>query len=254
MESSVSAAPPTVVDSEPSLSIFQRVAAIFARPARAWAGLDRSAQWWFPLLIMMIASGVSGALLHQRALVPMLTEQWEQQVQDGRLPAEQMDRMQQFFASPAGFAVTVGQQILFIPIVTLLVALLIWFGCGFVLGTKLRYRHALEVAAWSSLVNLPGIAITTALAWSKETMRGIHVGFGILLPETDTPGKLQIALGALLDGIGPLALWYLAVAILGAAALSGAKPKSVAWVIGGLYLAMLVFLAAMAAMFTPTAA
>ena len=161
--------------------------------------------------------------------------------------------MQKFFSSPAGLALTVGQQVVALPIVTLVAALLVWFGCGFVLGTRLRYRHALEVAAWSSLVNLPAFAITTALAWSKETMRGIHVGFGILLPESDAPSKLSIALGTVLDGIGPLALWYLAVAILGAAALSGAKRASVAWVLGGLYLAMLVFMAAMAAMFTPAA-
>lgn len=253
MESTVSAVPPATTTSGPSPSVVQRAAAVFARPARAWDNLESHAQWWFPLLVMMIFAAASAALLHQRALVPMIVEQWEQEVQNGRMSAEQMSRMQDFFTSPAGMAVTVGQQLVAIPIVTLLAALLIWFGCGFVLGTKLRYRLALEVAAWASLVNLPAFVITSALAWSKETMRGIHVGFGILLPETDSPSKLLIALGTILDGIGPLALWYVTVVILGAAALSGAQRKSVAWVLGGVYAAVLVFMAAMAAMFTPAA-
>jgi len=109
LESSVTAAPPTAVGSEPSLSILQRLAAVFARPARAWEGLETRAQWWFPLLVMMVASGASAALLHQRALVPMVVEQWEQEVQNGRMSAEQVDHMQKFFSSPAGLALTVGQ-------------------------------------------------------------------------------------------------------------------------------------------------
>ena len=42
----------------------------------------------------------------------------------------------------------------------------------------------------------------TALGWIKETMRGVHVGFGILLPDMDPPSKLHVALGVLLDGLG----------------------------------------------------
>ena len=253
MESSVSAAPPAATTSQPSLSLLERAVAVFARPGRAWDGLEGRTQWWFPMLVVVIAAVGSATLLFQRALIPMITARWEQQVQDGRMSAEQVDRMQQFFSSPAGVAIVVGQQAVVIPIVMLIAALLIWFGCGFVLGTRLRYRLALEVAAWSSLVNLPAFAITTALAWSKETMRDIHVGFGILLPETETPSKLLIALGTILDGIGPLSLWYVVVAIFGAAVLSGAKRASVAWVLGGVYAAVLVFMAAMAAMFTPSA-
>ena len=79
-------------------------------------------------------------------------------------------------------------------------------------------------------------------------MQGVHVGFGILMPESDPPTKLQTGLAFFLDTIGPLALWYLVVLIIGAAALSGAPRNRVTWVVGGLYLVLMVFIAALMSM------
>ncbi len=255
MESPIT--PPVAPQSEtvesPSLSVLQRLGRVFARPMDAWVGLDHQVQFWFPMLITLVLSAASVAIVHHRALVPMITERLDQAVQDGKMTAEQVDKMRGFFESPAGMALTVGQQVIILALIMLLVALLIWFGTGFVLGTKMRYRLALEVAAWASLINVPAIALTTWLAWNKETMKGIHTGFGILLPDSDTPSKLMTGLGTFLDGIGPFAIWYLVVIILGATALSQAKRGSVAWVIVGLYAALLVFFSAMAAVFTPGA-
>ena len=59
---------------------------------------------------------------------------------------------------------------------------------------------------------------------------------------------MMVALGVFLDGIGPFALWYLAVGVVGASALSGAKRRSVAWVLGVLYLVFLALMAALAAL------
>jgi hypothetical protein len=244
-----SSAAPAVV--EPTLSPLARAVAVFVRPGQAWTGLGRQVQWWFPVILTILVSAAGTLALHERALIPMLEDQWEQQVADGLMPADRMDGMLDFMRSPAGIAVTIGQQVLMLPIFTLFVALLVWFGVGFVLGTRLPYRLALEVAAWSGLVSLPGYLLTAALAWMKESYRGVHVGFGILLPESDAPSKLMTSLGVVLDGLGPFSIWYLAVGILGAAALSGASRRSVAWVLGGIYLAMVLFGAGLAAMFGP---
>ncbi len=254
MEINVPVASPATDPSPESVpSLLERVVRIFARPGSAWAGLETRVQWWFPMLILMLTTGASGAILYQRAIVPMTVARYEQLDQDGKLPAGQLQKMEEFMTSPAGLAVSVGIQVLITPIITMIMALLIWFGCGFILGTRLKYRLALEVAAWSALITVPSLAVTTWLGWTKETLKGIHVGFGILLPDSDTPSKLMTGLGGFLDGLGPFAIWWLAVAILGATALSGAKRPSVAWVLGGLYLAALVFLSAMGAMFGPGA-
>src|SRR5262245_92064 len=164
------------------MSLGQRTIAIFTRPAQAWAGLETRSQWWFPLVVMTLLNVGVTLLLHQRALLPMISEQWQREVDNGRMTTEQLDRMQAFMSSPAGIAITSVQQLIALPIVMLVVALVIWFGVGFVLGTNLKFRLALEVAAWSWFVTIPALVLTAVLAWMKETMR-VHVGFGALLPE-----------------------------------------------------------------------
>ena len=243
----VSGPPPSAVAA--SLSPWQRAVAVFTRPTSAWSGLESRSQWWFPLVVMMLVNAGLAAALHQRALLPMLIDTWEQAVADGRMPAEQLDRMEAFMSGPVGMWMTVGQQTIVWPIILLVSALGVWFGVGFVLGTKFRYRLAFETVAWASLVTLPAQFLGSALAWSRETMKGLHTGFGILVPESDPPSKLQTALAFFLDSIGPLSLWYLAVVVIGAAALSGGRRRSVAWVLGGLYVAVMIFFSALGAMF-----
>jgi Yip1 domain len=239
--------------SEPSLNPFQRLAAIYARPARAWTGLADHVQWWFPLLIIAIVSAVVAALLHDRALVPMLTATWRDAVANGQMPAEQAAKMEAFFRSPAGLGISVVQQFIVLPIIIVLTALMIWFGVGFVLGRPLTFRLALEVACWSGLIYIPTQIAVAAVAWSRETMKGVHVGFGLLLPDSESPSRLTIWLGGVLDALGPLSIWYVAVMILGAAALSGTPSRRVAWVLGGLYLVFVVLLSALGAMVQPGA-
>ena len=242
--------PPASTDAGPSLSVFQRAVAIFTRPTAAWSGLTTRAQWWFPLLVMVVFSAGFAAALHQRAMLPMIMESWDQAIADGKMTTEQVDKMETFMSGPVGMAMTVGQQVIVLPIILLLSALFVWFGVAFVLGKKYRFRLAFENVAWASLVTIPGQFLAGALAWSRETMKGLHTGFGILVPESDPATKLQSALAFFLDAIGPLSVWYLAVLIIGAAALSGAPRKSVGWVIGGLYVAMMVCFAAVVAMMT----
>lgn len=244
-------APQAGAEEVPSPTLLGRAVAVFARPTRAWTGLDRRVQWWFPLIVMVLVTVCVSLALHDRAFVPMLLDAWDQRVASGQMSQSQVDKMEVFFRSPAGTAIMVGQQAVILPIMTFLSAALVWFGVGFILGTRMSYRLSLEVTAWSSLVTIPAYLLTAVLAWIKQTMRGIHVGFGVLLPEPETPSKLLVALGAVLDAIGPLAIWYVAVGIIGAAALSGASRRSTAWVLGGIYLAIVVFMAALAAVFSP---
>jgi len=241
--------PPAVSDSSPSLSPFARAIRIFARPADAWVGLESKAQWWFPMILNILCIAGITILLYQRAIVPMLEAQWGRMVESGRLPEDQYARMVEQVSSTPGMINTVAVQAISWPIIVLVLALLVWFGVGFVLGTKLRFRHALEVASWSSLIVIPSQLLGATLGWFRGTMVGVHVGFGALLPEADPPGKLQVFLGSFLDALGPLSVWTLVVAILGAALLSGAPRKSVTWVLVGLYLAISLFAAAMGAMF-----
>ena len=249
--SSMSATEPAAVQGGPSLSPFARVAAIFTKPSAAWAGLELHAGWWLPLLIMTLCGVIFTITLHDRAIMPMITERWEQMVDSGAMTPDRLEKMEATMRGPTGIAMSAVQQVVAWPVIMLLLALLITFGVGFVLGTKLKFRLAFEIANWSSLVLFPSYVITWVLAWQRETLKGIHLGLGALIPQSDPPQRLQVALTSLLDAIGPFNLWWLAVAILGAVALSGAPRKSVTGVMVGLYVALAVLMAGMSALFTP---
>ncbi|MBI1799124.1 MAG: hypothetical protein HYR73_05515 [Candidatus Eisenbacteria bacterium] len=236
---------------QPSLSPIGRAIAVFARPAGAWSGLETHAQWWIPTLVLVVFSGVFSALLYDRALLPMMADRWDEQVQSGSMSPTQADHAAAMMRTPVAIAITSASQGLIIGVWILVVALVVWFGAGFVLGTKLKYRQALEVSAWAALINLPGQVVAFALAWTRETFKGVHIGFGALLPVSTSPSKLMVGLGIFLDALGPFSIWFLIVGILGASALSGAPRRSVAWTLTGLYFALVGFAAVLTAMLAP---
>lgn len=238
----------------PTLSVWSRAAAVFARPAQAWAGLEHRAQWWFPILVSVLVSIVGTLLVYQRAIVPAQLAQFEQQVEAGQLPAEAMARVEEQLGSPLSMGFAVGAILVAVPLMTCVFALLPWIAAGFLLGRRFRYREAFAVTAWAGLVAIPGQLLTYVLAWINESMTGVHTGFGVLLPAEDPPSKLMVGLGTFLDqGIGPFALWYVLVVALGAAALTGGDRRRVILTVGTVWLVVLAIVSVVAGLFAPGA-
>lgn len=231
-----------------SLSPVQRAIAIFTRPAAAWDGLAQRGQWWIPFLIVLVVTVGGYAFIYQRAQLPTILDAIEERVSSGDMTADQLHSIEAFYSSPAGMALMMGITAVTFAAMPFVIALLVWFAVGFVLGAPFRYRQALEVSTWSSLVTVPPILLWNAFAWIRQNLHGVHVGFGVLLPEAGPDDKLLRALGVFLDWIGPFGIWHVAVAVLGAAALSGAPRKSVAWALGVTYVVSGLVAAALAAL------
>ena len=246
-----SAEPSAPVPAAPArLSPFARAVRIFSRPATAWDDLVDRGQWAPPLLAGLALWMGLQALAYQHVTVPMMLDAWSEAVASGRMEQAQMDRMAGFFTeNPSAPWIVVGQQAIVWPVLALLTALVVWFGGGFVLGTKLRFRQAFDVVCWAGIVKWPSLLLLFALAWQKQTFKGVHLGLGALIPEGDTPDKLRTGLTTFLDFLGPFEAWWAVVAVLGVAALSGAPRRNVAWVLVALYLAFGAFLAAVNALF-----
>jgi Yip1-like protein len=247
-----SAAPPPAAL---PLSPLERAARIFTSPARAWSGFEvagRWQRWGFPLVVTLVLEvGLSWATYH-RALLPDMFQRWDQAVANGQMPAEQLDNMTKFFSENwVAVATTLGSIVIVVPVVILLQALMVWFGAGFVLGARFKFSQGFGVVAWAGLVHLPASLVRYGYGWVQQSFEGLHLGLGVLLPEPDTPTKLHAGLTVFLDAISPFAAWYLAVVVLGTAALSGAPRRNVAWVLVTLYLAFVAFSAAVAALFSP---
>jgi hypothetical protein len=235
-----------------SRSPWSRAVAIFARPHQAWSGLERRAQWWFPILVAVVVSAATLLATYDRVMLPTVLEPMEKQLADGQMSQIQFDHAEAFFSSPLGRLVNVGIQVLGVFVSTLLVALVVWFGGAFLLGRRFGYRLALEVAAWAGLVTVPGSLLASAIAYVREaSLRSVHLGFGALLPEAEPPSRALTGLTVFLDAVGPLGIWFVAVVVLGVSALSGAPRRPAVWVVSGLYLGLAVLGAALAAVFAP---
>jgi len=243
----VAVAPATVDSPSP----FARAVRIFVRPTQAWGGLQTRAQWWFPLAVLMLFSVLFATVLHDRAILPMTTDRWDEMVENGQMTAEQRDKAEESLQMPAMRAVMIGTQALTWPVMLLLSALGVWFGISFLLGVKMPYRLAFEASAWSSLISLPGQILTGLLAWNRQSLAGVHVGWAALLPEAESPSKLLAGITTFLDMIGPFSIWSLVVLIIGATTLSGAPRRQAAWVLAGIYLVYAVIGGCVAGMFAP---
>jgi hypothetical protein len=237
----------------PGLSPFARAIKVFTNPAGAWTGLERQTQWWFPLLVILVCSAIVLVAVYQRAIVPMNAEQFDRMVDAGRMTTEQAAQAQERMSGPMGMVFGLVSQAVFVPIIMLLLGAGVAFGVATLVGGKLPFRQAFEVVLWANLVMLPAAFLSAIIAWSKETMRGIHLGPGVLVPMSDPPEKWQVGAASFLDAFGPFEIWTVALVILGATALSGASRKSVTWAIVGLYLAARLIGAALAAAFAPGA-
>ena len=247
---------PAVEPLEPALaparlSPIARAGRIFARPATAWDDLGERGQWAPPLLAGLVLWVGLQALAFHPITVPMMLDAWSDAVASGRMEQAQMDQMTAFFTGPAALWIVVAQQAILWPVLALLTALVVWFGGGFVLGTKLRFRQAFDVVCWAGIVKWPSIFLFFALAWQKQSFKGVHLGLGALIPEGETPNKLRTGLTMFLDAIGPFEAWWLAVGIIGVAAIARAPRRNVAWVMTALYLAFSAFVAAVNALFNP---
>jgi hypothetical protein len=236
------------------LSPIARAGRIFARPSSAFEGLLERGQAWIPLLFVTCFELALAGGTYQRVFVPTAMERVSQSAETNpNLTPEVMDRIEAFQTSPLGISINLGVIAIVVPIVLLAEALLLWFGASFVLGARFSYGNALAVISWSSLVGLPVSLVRYTYGWFHQSMEGLHLGLGVLVPEPETQTKLIKGLTGFLDALSPFAAWYLAVVTLGAAALSGAPRRNVAWVLVMLYLAFGALLAAVSALFSPGA-
>ncbi len=237
------------------LSPLARAARMFTSPASAWGGFEVQGAWrrWgFPLTLTLVIEVVLSWATYHRALLPDMLQRWDQAVANGQMQPEQLESMTKFFTENwVAVATTLGSIVVVVPVVILLQALMVWFGAGFVLGARFKFTQGLAVVAWAGLVHLPASLVRYGYGWVQQSFEGLHLGLGVLLPAPETPTKLHAGLTVFLDAISPFAAWYLAVVVLGTAALSGAPRRNIAWVLVTLYLAFVAFSAAVAALFSP---
>lgn len=246
----ISSEPPAASPS-PRLSVWTRVLRLFVRPGDAWEGLDAGSRSWFPLLVIVGTEIAVMAATFERALLPDIFARWDDMVSAGRMEPAQVAMLQDGMTSnPVWRWSTIAAPVYGIPLVTLFTAAVLWAVVGFLLGGRLRFRHAWALAAWTGLVMLPFSLLRAALAYAAESYRSVHLGLGVLVPEPETPSKLLTGLTVFLEALSPFGAWWLVVLILGAAQLSGVSRRKVAVALAVTYLLFAAGGALFAALFS----
>lgn len=220
---------------ERTLSPWERAVALFARPAEAWVGLATRTQWWIPLIVTLAVQLGSVAFLYERASMPDAQARMDRMVDAGILTEADAERSMEQSGGTRGIGIAAVAIVVTTGLSLLILPSLLAFGMSFLLGAKMRYRHALGVFCWAGLIRIPEQLLVCALAWYQETIEGVHVGWGAFLPVPEEVSRGYRLLAGFLDSLGPFALWYLVVMALGASALSGAGRKPAIAVVIGMY-------------------
>lgn len=245
---------PPVVPPASSLSVFARAARIFVRPADAWEGFEGPTRPWFPLLVIIVFEIAMMLLVFERALLPDIFARWDDMVAAGRMEPSQVAMLQNgMLTDPLWRWSTIASPVYGVPLVTLLVAAMLWLVVGFLLGGRLRFGRAWALSCWAGLIMLPASGVRTAVAWVLESYKAVHLGLGVLVPEPETPSKLLTGLTAFLEALSPFTAWWLVVIILGAARLSGLPRGRVATAVVVTFLILAACGALLAAAFAPGA-
>ena len=206
-------------------------------------GLREHAQWWFPVLIVLVVAASTAGILHNRAIVPMVEDQWQDAVSNGQMPPEQEGQARGLLRQPRRARHLDRAD-----------------GASFVAPDSVRRRRRGVVRSGlraGQEVRLPIVARGRVVGRARHHSRAgaddrdrvvqarpcagcMPVSASCSPTRTPRPGCTRFWASCWMRS-GRLSIWYVAILIIGAATLSGAPKRSTAWVIGGLYLALSVF-------------
>ena len=245
MEQSAASAP-----AAPALSPWQRVVAIFTKPREAMVGLRERPTSLFPMTLFLVALLAQTLLLYQSAIVPMQLQQMEKKVDAGTMPPEALDRVEGMMRSPVGEAWGVSIAVIALVVINLIVAALVLVAVNFIAGGRISFRQAWSLTWWSSVISVLGIIVSTILSMATGKFP-VHLGLGVLAPAEQATSRAGVFIGSMLDAVSVFPIWWLAVLIIGAAAVSGKPVKALTWTFVALYLVFAAIGSGLAALGTP---
>ncbi len=195
-------------DSAKEMSVFGKIAGIFASPKETFEAIDVKPTWLIPYLIVVVA-----VILMQLPVMEIQQADQIAMMQAKGVPAEHIERAEQQMQGPMRF---IGLAA--IPIVTLIIwsvfSGIFLFTGNTLLGGKGKFKNIFSVFAWTSLIGLVGGLIQTFLVISKGTRHGVTTSLAILM---DTPemGAQPSLLYKLLSKTDIFMIWVLVVWAIG---------------------------------------
>jgi hypothetical protein len=234
-----------------SLSQIERVVDIFVAPTKTFTDILRSASWWLPFLLMLLASVAAAFSIDKKVGFDRVTQMAVMQNPQAAdqmahlTPEEQAARMSIATVITKDSVYAGG---LFLLAIAALGALLLWASFNFGLGAQTTYGQNLAVFLYAYLPHLFLVLLEIVFLWMGVNTENFDVNFpvGTSLGYyfSDAPNWIRTAL-SFLDLFG---LWSLVLMVLGMAIISRRSKTQAAVIVVGWWLLSLLATAGLTAM------
>jgi hypothetical protein len=211
----------------PKMSVPGRVLNVFLEPNRAFADIAAHPGWWVPMILLMAASTAYMAAFSSRVgWERYLGQQLETNKQTQDMPADQRERIVQTQAKFVGPVATVA-AVVGTPISMCVIAGVMMFIFGTLLGTTVKFRQALGVVSHAFLPNVVATGAFLAVLFVKDPAdfdvknpAGFNLGFYL---DPHTSSAWLVSLGSSID---VFSIWVILLLATGMAAVSRKSWKS----------------------------
>ena len=216
-----------------------RLAGVLLTPRRTFGDVVRQPKWLGALTVVTVAMAGGGAWLTSTELgQQMLLEEIVSQAESfgGTMTDEQYDQLAGNLENLTYF--TAGGTIVSIPLVTLIIAGVVWTACYVLLGARAPFRAMYAVVVHVGAVSLVQQLFVVPLNYARGVMSS-PTTLAAFLPILD-PGSF---LARLLGAIDLFVIWQLMVLAIGVAVLCGKPTGPIVTIFYTLYAVIAVVIA-----------
>jgi hypothetical protein len=217
-----------------------RLVNILAAPGEVFEQVAKAkpsvGNWLVPVLLACVVGVASVWVMFsqpgvQQQLQERQARQYEKLVQEGKLKAEDVEKIQERMGQMGITIIKISGS--FGAVATtfawlFLMALVLWLLGRWGLKAPFPYLKAVEVAGLSLMIGVLGSVVTTLLIVIKGSML-VSLGPALLIDELQPDNKVHL----LLLSVNVMTLWYLGVMAVGLAKLAGSTwLKPALWLYG----------------------
>ena len=219
--------------------LVSRLVGVLLTPRRTFGDVVRQPKWLGALTVVTVAMAGGGAWLTSTELgQQMLLEEIVSQAESfgGTMTDEQYDQLAGNLENLTYF--TAGGTIVSIPLVTLIIAGVVWTVCYVLLGAHAPFRAMYAVVVHVGAVSLVQQLFVVPLNYARGVMSS-PTTLAAFLPMLD-PGSF---LARLLGAIDLFVIWQLTVLAIGVAVLYGKRTGPIVTIFYTLYAVIAVVIA-----------
>ncbi len=213
---------------QPAKSFLARLVGVFISPGDTFADIGRKPDFILPLVITVVLSIAGTELfLAKIGIEPVMRWAFEHSSRTASMSPEQM---QQMITRMGGIQTILAHimAVLWIPLVTLVVALIGWVTLKSIFGVEMSYKTAFSVAAYAYLVNIIFLVVSAVMVLLGDPEHAISnpqnlgpTSLGFFMNPVDT-AKSLLALGSSLE---IFTIWYMVLLGVGFSEASRGKVK-----------------------------